>query len=168
LSSLPSDGCLSRDPATGVFLSVDQLIATTQQPYQYASDNSVNVTDPSGACWFCLIESAYWVHENFGPGARNPNVKNMLTIVISTLARLLVIPVTDPVTWVAINWGTLVRAWNDVVQKAGRRANTGTMHSQFVCHWILVREKPGRNFHLEPWRPDRGIYGDLRARCNPL
>jgi RHS repeat-associated protein len=48
------------DPATGVFLSVDQLIATTQQPYQYASDNSVNATDPSGACWFCLIESAYW------------------------------------------------------------------------------------------------------------
>lgn len=36
------------DPATGQFLSVDPLEGLTQQPYQYASDNPVNNTDPNG------------------------------------------------------------------------------------------------------------------------
>ena len=36
------------DPATGQFLSVDPLVATTGQPYAYADDNPVNGTDPLG------------------------------------------------------------------------------------------------------------------------
>ena len=38
------------DPATGQFLSVDPLVAATEQPYSYAGNNPVNVTDPSGLC----------------------------------------------------------------------------------------------------------------------
>ena len=36
------------DPATGQFLSVDPLVASTQQPYAYASDNPGNESDPTG------------------------------------------------------------------------------------------------------------------------
>ena len=36
------------DPATGQFLSIDPLLSQTQQPYEYADDNGVNSTDPSG------------------------------------------------------------------------------------------------------------------------
>ncbi|MHB8290291.1 MAG: RHS repeat-associated core domain-containing protein [Acidimicrobiales bacterium] len=35
-------------PGTGQFLSVDPLVATTGQPYQYANGDPVNNTDPSG------------------------------------------------------------------------------------------------------------------------
>jgi hypothetical protein len=38
------------DPATGQFLSVDPLVATTNQPYQYAGDNPVSNTDTTGHC----------------------------------------------------------------------------------------------------------------------
>ncbi len=53
------------DPAQGRFLSVDPLLAQTGQPYQYANNNPVNNTDPSGrwsvpagqgadgTCWTC-------------------------------------------------------------------------------------------------------------------
>jgi RHS repeat-associated protein len=36
------------DPATGQFLSVDPLVHTTRQPYEYASDSPAESTDPSG------------------------------------------------------------------------------------------------------------------------
>jgi len=36
------------DPTTGQFLSVDPLVASTGQPYQYAGNNPVNASDPSG------------------------------------------------------------------------------------------------------------------------
>ncbi len=36
------------NPATGLFLSVDPLLAQTQQPYLYAGDNPVDNRDPSG------------------------------------------------------------------------------------------------------------------------
>lgn len=36
------------DPATGQFLNVDPLVATTQAPYTYTSDNPLNLTDPLG------------------------------------------------------------------------------------------------------------------------
>jgi RHS repeat-associated protein len=156
------------NPQTGSFLSADPLVDATMQEYEYANDDPVRITDPSGMCWFCLIESVHWEHEDTGPRASDPWAQNMLEISVSTLARLLTIPAEDPITWVALNIATLNEAWKDVVKMAGRRANTGTMHSQFVCHWVLVREKPGRNFHLERWRPDRGIWGDLRDRCNPV
>jgi hypothetical protein len=35
-------------PATGQFLSVDPLVAQTGHPYQYAGDDPVNNSDPSG------------------------------------------------------------------------------------------------------------------------
>jgi len=45
-----SDSSINRyyDPTTGQFLSVDPLVSQTQQPYIYASDDSVNNTDPTG------------------------------------------------------------------------------------------------------------------------
>jgi RHS repeat-associated protein len=36
------------DPTTGQFLSVDPDVKTTHQPYEYAGDDPVNNTDPSG------------------------------------------------------------------------------------------------------------------------
>ncbi len=43
------------DPATGQFISVDALVALTDQPYEYAGSDPVNLTDPTGlACWAAL------------------------------------------------------------------------------------------------------------------
>jgi len=39
------------DPATGVFLSVDPLIAVTAQPYAYTANDPLNATDPNGEDW---------------------------------------------------------------------------------------------------------------------
>lgn len=36
------------DPSTGQFLSVDPEVATTVQPYAYANDDPLNLTDPTG------------------------------------------------------------------------------------------------------------------------
>ena len=36
------------DPTTAQFLSIDPLVASTGQPYQYAGDDPVNTSDPSG------------------------------------------------------------------------------------------------------------------------
>jgi RHS repeat-associated protein len=36
------------DPTTGQFVSVDPLVAQTTEPFEYASDNSVNQGDPTG------------------------------------------------------------------------------------------------------------------------
>ena len=36
------------DPATGQFLSVDPLVAQTQQAYVYVEDDPVNAIDPTG------------------------------------------------------------------------------------------------------------------------
>ena len=38
------------DPATAQFISVDPLVNVTHQPYQYAGDNPVSNTDPTGEC----------------------------------------------------------------------------------------------------------------------
>ncbi len=43
------------DPATGQFLSVDPLVESTQQPYQYSNDDPVNLKDPTGL-WWCLAQ----------------------------------------------------------------------------------------------------------------
>lgn len=42
------------DPATAVFLTIDPLEASTGEPYVYAANNPVNLTDPSGQCPTCL------------------------------------------------------------------------------------------------------------------
>lgn len=39
------------DPVTAQFLSIDPLVASTGQPYQYAGDDPVNGSDPSGLDW---------------------------------------------------------------------------------------------------------------------
>src|SRR5271163_1318783 len=36
------------DPGTGQFLNIDPKVETTAQPYQYADDNPVNQSDPTG------------------------------------------------------------------------------------------------------------------------
>jgi len=38
------------DPATAQFMSVDPLVATTGQPYEYVGDNPLNEGDPLGLC----------------------------------------------------------------------------------------------------------------------
>jgi RHS repeat-associated protein len=48
------------DPITGQFVSVDPLVAVTGQPYEYAGDDSVNASDPSGliTVGFCTVVGA--------------------------------------------------------------------------------------------------------------
>ncbi len=42
------------DPATDQFLSVDPMVATTNQPYVFTNDNPLNATDPLGLKgWYC-------------------------------------------------------------------------------------------------------------------
>ena len=43
------------DPATGQFLGVDPLVQQTMQPYQYAGNDPVNASDPSGLCWHSFL-----------------------------------------------------------------------------------------------------------------
>lgn len=38
------------DPSTAQFLSVDPLLELTSQPYSYANDDPINITDPNGKC----------------------------------------------------------------------------------------------------------------------
>jgi RHS repeat-associated protein len=58
--TLASDRSINRyyDPATAQFLSVDPEVSITQEPYEYADDDPVNETDPSGLCvnvlWQCI------------------------------------------------------------------------------------------------------------------
>ena len=39
-----------QDPTTGVFLSVDPLVATTGTPYLYGNGNPTTFSDPTGLC----------------------------------------------------------------------------------------------------------------------
>jgi RHS repeat-associated protein len=55
------------DPATAQFLSVDPIEPITTAPYNYASDNPVNATDPTGL--FCFSLSSSCVEEDAGEAA---------------------------------------------------------------------------------------------------
>jgi RHS repeat-associated protein len=65
------------DPTTAQFLTVDPAVSTTQQPYQYTSDNPINNVDPSGL--FSLFGHKVGFHPlqglkgaaNFAAGAAN-------------------------------------------------------------------------------------------------
>ena len=64
------------DPSTGQFLNVDPLVNQTQQPYQYAGDDPVNNSDPSGLCtslFNIVCVGGGWVGKTisfrFDPGA---------------------------------------------------------------------------------------------------
>ncbi len=48
------------DPTTGEFLSVDPDVSTTHEPYEYADDDPMNNTDPSGDSW----STTFWTIEN--------------------------------------------------------------------------------------------------------
>jgi RHS repeat-associated protein len=44
------------DPGTGQFPSVDPIVRSTGQPFQYVSDDAPNATDPTGdAEWSCIV-----------------------------------------------------------------------------------------------------------------
>ena len=49
------------DPSTDQFISIDPVVAQTNQPYAFTNDNPLNATDPLGQCggWFGFVCSAY-------------------------------------------------------------------------------------------------------------
>jgi hypothetical protein len=60
-------------------------------------------------------------------------------------------------TFLAADSWFLNAAWGEVIPAAGNRANTPTMFTQSECHWyVVLTTHPGRAFHLDVWRPDRG------------
>ncbi len=52
------------DPTTAQFLSVDPLEIVTRAPYTYASDNPLNVGDPSGLCNGNPFSESFWTKGN--------------------------------------------------------------------------------------------------------
>jgi RHS repeat-associated protein len=81
------------DPATGEFLTVDPLVANTQEPYSYGDDDPINGTDPTGlACGLgslgdCLSD-AWRVTANFGAGIANSGAMTVNGIVaLGTLGQ---------------------------------------------------------------------------------
>jgi len=65
MATTASDGSIGRyyDPGTAQFLSVDPAIDVTGQPYQYAADDPVNETDPTGQSWWNPVS---WFQSNTG------------------------------------------------------------------------------------------------------
>jgi RHS repeat-associated protein len=53
------------DTGTGQFLTRDPLEAITGPPYSYASDNPVNLTDPSGLSSWNPFSKSFWTEGNF-------------------------------------------------------------------------------------------------------
>jgi RHS repeat-associated protein len=52
------------DPATGQFVTRDPLVEITQAPYNYASNNPLNHTDPSGLCNTNPFSGGFWTEGN--------------------------------------------------------------------------------------------------------
>ena len=54
------------DPATAQFVSIDPLVATTGQPYQYAGDDPINGSDPSGLSFLGGLADSFnpWSPDN--------------------------------------------------------------------------------------------------------
>lgn len=53
------------DPTTGQFLSVDSAAKATHEPYSYAEDDPVNLSDPTGQCAAELPRSASFLRNKF-------------------------------------------------------------------------------------------------------
>ncbi len=53
------------DPATAQFLSVDPLEMVTRAPYNYAEDNPVNHSDPTGLGEWEPWTESFWTEGNF-------------------------------------------------------------------------------------------------------
>jgi RHS repeat-associated protein len=65
------------DPATGVFLSRDPLVASTKEPYEYAADTPANAGDPTGmGAWAAIKKSAI---ENAADGYAQAGVDSLAT-----------------------------------------------------------------------------------------
>jgi RHS repeat-associated protein len=167
---------------TGQFLSVDPLVSKTLQSYAYALGDPVLRTDPTGNCpggaWQgCFIGKAIWRHEpttsteNRKDNANHWPYLNMVEADPTKLAYAVVwfAASATPVTFIQENDAFLHKAWGEVTGALGKRSATSTLFSQFACHWwVVLTSQPGRPFHLEVWRPNRGILGDIRDKCNPL
>ncbi len=191
----PRGACVARwyDPGTGEFMSVDPDVAETGQPYAYAGDNPVNASDPSGlhkcnaadpltwgGCALnavdgtipSLIESVSW---GWGPKVKSDPCDEAWTLTVNptNFSRALWFSGVGPA-------GLLEQAWSQTLNLANAAANSATPSSaprpvadtpsnyhQFACHWLVVREIPGRAFHLQTWFPDRSVVGEIGSDCNP-
>jgi RHS repeat-associated protein len=70
------------DPTTNQFLSIDPLLAMTQQPYGYANENPTNGSDPSG--------DGFWDDvQNFAAGFGNTVTLGLTTSLSSAIAGAL-------------------------------------------------------------------------------
>jgi Protein of unknown function (DUF2599) len=161
---------------------VDPLASKTLQSYAYALDDPVLRTDPTGNCpgggWEgCFIGRAIWYHEPTTAAENridHANKWNRLNAVEAdptwlAYADVWIAAGVTPSQFIGENTWFLHKAWGEVTGALGKRAATATLFSQFACHWWIVLTKdPGRAFHLEVWRPNRGIIGDIRDSCNPL
>lgn len=171
-------------PATGQFLSVDPMVSKTLQSYAYALGDPVLHTDPTGNCpgggWQgCFIGRAYWYHTNTSAQANRKDNANHWPY-LNTLgadptwlayADVWITAATNALAFYWINMEFLRKAWDEVVSALGRRADTGTLFSQFGCHWwVVLNGQPGRGFHLDVWRPNLGMLGDTinGNNCNPI
>jgi hypothetical protein len=112
------------DPATEQFLSVDPLVDRTDQPYTYAGDDPVNVSDPSGLC-----NDVQGVHVYDGPCTgvqlaqiRRAAVQARAAGVATGCSNVFSCIVSDPESIVAsfnANRGTIEHAEEAVVGVAG-------------------------------------------------
>jgi RHS repeat-associated protein len=175
------------DAETGEFTTVDPDVTETGQPYAYAGDDPVNEDDPSGLhkcngdplTWGgCvvnvvdkaippLIESVSWAPYSSKPCDANgwiltvnPSAFGRATYALLTLSSNLLLDEA---------WSETLELAKKVAPKSppGADADTSSMHDQFACHWVFVRELPFRAFHLQTWLSDPGFVGEVRYRCNP-
>ena len=178
------------DPATAVFTTLDPDLSQTDQPYEYAGDDPVNRTDPSGESALGCVAGAGLGGVLAGPvgagvggwlgGCGSSPWTNPFDYIQSvqwtvaeenppqpcpTGLRLLI----TPTSWGRFSYpGIEPLAWHEVVNLAGTQADTPTMHDQFDCHWYFVRLAAPRKptWDIETWRPDLGLVGFEQNSCN--
>jgi len=103
------------DPATGQFLTVDPAVSGTQAPYRYASDNPVNLTDPTG-------ESA--VTKGIGDCEQYENSLNVLAKTVQSLFLLGTNPCLDALGALYLNQ-TVVAPTAEALQPVTDELGTG-------------------------------------------
>jgi len=167
------------DPQSGQFLSVDPDVQKTQQAYEYAADNPVNGSDPTGTLTWSgdgygseskcgslgHAGGGYWIR-SISWACTPPGFT--LTVNPSGAARF--------AWYVSTVWSSvgpiLSTAWHETVRLAdsvaprGVTVNTQSMYDQFVCHWMFVRPLPYRAFHLQTWYPPASQWVEARHLCN--
>jgi RHS repeat-associated protein len=57
------------DPTTQQFLTVDPLLAATEQAYNYAAGSPLNATDPSGMSWYLTPDQSAAMQRGLGAAA---------------------------------------------------------------------------------------------------